>query len=130
MIFPKPLTCHRKNLIFGFGTIKKLIKTGVFHFLIPVFGKEALVLTLRSKQLFFTCILSMVMVAIIPLAAQASDYGAQDLTLGSRGSAVTLLQKDLSGLGFYSNSIDGWFGPKTYDAVISFQKSQGLKGMG
>ena len=56
-------------------------------------------LTLRSKQLFFTCILSMVMVAIIPLAAQASDYGAQDLTLGSRGSAVTLLQKDLSGLG-------------------------------
>jgi peptidoglycan hydrolase-like protein with peptidoglycan-binding domain len=85
------------------------------------------VLTLRSKQLFFTCILFMVMVAIIPLAAQASDYGAQDLTLGSRGSAVTLLQKDLSGLGFYSNSIDGWFGPKTYDAVISFQKSQGLK---
>ncbi|KUG04038.1 hypothetical protein ASZ90_018564 [hydrocarbon metagenome] len=59
--------------------------------------------------------------------AQASDYGAQDLALGSQGSAVSLLQKDLTGLGLYTNSIDGWFGPKTHDAVVSFQKSQGLK---
>jgi peptidoglycan hydrolase-like protein with peptidoglycan-binding domain len=84
-------------------------------------------LTLRCKQLFFWCVLALLMVAIIPLPAGASDYGAQDLTLGSRGSAVSQLQKDLAGLGFYTNGVDGWFGPKTHDAVVGFQKSRDLK---
>ncbi len=84
-------------------------------------------LALRCRQMFFWCVLTLLMVVIIPLAAQASDYGTEDLTLGSRGSEVGQLQKDLTELGFYTNSIDEWFGPKTYDAVVSFQKSQGLK---
>lgn len=84
-------------------------------------------LTLRCKKLFVYCILALLMVAIMPLPAPASDYGTQDLSLGSRGSAVSQVQKDLAGLGFYQHSIDGWFGPKTHDAVVSFQKSQGLK---
>jgi len=84
-------------------------------------------LTSRCKQFIFCSILNLLIVAIIPLSALASDYGAKDLTLGSRSEAVSQLQKDLNELGFYSNSIDGWFGPKTYDAVISFQASQGLK---
>ena len=83
--------------------------------------------TLRCKQLFLLGILALLMVAIIPLPAQASDYGTQNLTLGSQGSAVSQLQADLTGLGFYTNSIDGSFGPKTYNAVVNFQKSQGLK---
>jgi peptidoglycan hydrolase-like protein with peptidoglycan-binding domain len=70
------------------------------------------------------------MVTIIPLSAQASDYGTQDLILGSRGSAVSQLQKDLTGLGFNTHGIDGWFGPNTYDAVVNFQKSQQLKADG
>ncbi|PKM76088.1 MAG: hypothetical protein CVU90_14295 [Firmicutes bacterium HGW-Firmicutes-15] len=86
-------------------------------------------LTLRCKQLIFGGILALLIV-IIPLSAQASDYGAQDLTLGSRGSSVSQLQKDLTGLGFYTNSIDGSFGPKTYNAVVNFQKSRGLKADG
>lgn len=84
-------------------------------------------LTLRCKQLFFGGILALLMFAIIPLSAQASDYGTKDLTLGSRGSAVSQLQKDLTGLGFYTLSIDGSFGPKTYDSVENFQKAKGLK---
>ncbi|MEN6349872.1 MAG: peptidoglycan-binding protein [Syntrophomonas sp.] len=84
-------------------------------------------LTLRCRQLFYLCILALLMVAIIPWTAQASDYGTEDLTLGSRGPDVGQLQKDLAQLGFYANSIDEWFGSKTYDAVISFQESQGLK---
>ncbi len=84
-------------------------------------------LTLRCKRWFFGCIFALLMVAVLSWPAHASDYGAQDLTLGSQGSAVSLLQKDLTRLGFYTNGIDGWFGPKTYDAVVSFQKSQGLK---
>ncbi|MGI6468403.1 MAG: hypothetical protein GXZ09_08515 [Syntrophomonadaceae bacterium] len=59
--------------------------------------------------------------------AATAAYGTRDLSLGSQGSAVTQLQKDLASLGFYSNSIDGSFGPKTHAAVVSFQKSQGLK---
>ena len=47
--------------------------------------------------------------------------------MGSQGQAVTQLQTDLSTLGFYTNSIDGRFGQKTHDAVVAFQKSQGLK---
>ena len=84
-------------------------------------------LTFRCKQLLFGGILALLMAAIIPLSAQASDYGTQNLTLGSRGSAVSQLQQDLTGLGFYTNSIDGSFGPKTQGAVMNFQKSQGLK---
>ncbi len=84
-------------------------------------------LTLRCKQLFLLGILALLMVAIIPLPAQASDYGTQNLTLGSQGSSVSHLQTDLTGLGFYTNSIDGSFGPKTQGAVMNFQKSQGLK---
>jgi len=84
-------------------------------------------LTLRCKKLFIWSILALLLVAAIPLPAQASDYGTKDLILGSRGSDVSQLQTDLAGLGFYTNSIDGWFGPKTYNAVVNFQKSQGLK---
>ncbi|HZK43871.1 MAG TPA: peptidoglycan-binding domain-containing protein [Syntrophomonadaceae bacterium] len=84
-------------------------------------------LTLRCRQLFAITILALLMVSITALSAQASDYGTKDLTLDSKGSAVSQLQKDLTELGFYRNSIDGWFGPKTYDAVVSFQKKQKLK---
>ncbi len=84
-------------------------------------------LTLRCKELFICFILAFLMLAIIPLPTQASDYGTQDLAFGTRGTAVSQLQKDLTGLGYYTYSIDGQFGPKTYDAVMLFQKSEGLK---
>ncbi|NLB53289.1 MAG: hypothetical protein GX808_10220 [Syntrophomonadaceae bacterium] len=84
-------------------------------------------LTLRCKGLFICCIFALLMLALLPVPTQASDYGTQDLTLGARGSAVSQLQDDLTALGFYTYSIDGWFGSKTYDAVVKFQKSQKLK---
>jgi peptidoglycan hydrolase-like protein with peptidoglycan-binding domain len=84
-------------------------------------------LTLRNKIWFFCCILVLLIFAVTPFPVQASDYGTQDLILGSQGSAVNQLQKDLASLGFYTYKIDGSFGPKTYDAVVGFQKIQGLK---
>ena len=84
-------------------------------------------LILRSKQSFIVGLLVILMLTLIPLPALASDYGTRDLVQGSQGTAVTQLQKDLNGLGFYSYSIDGDFGPRTRDAVISFQKSRELK---
>ncbi len=49
------------------------------------------------------------------------------LKQGSRGSAVTKLQDNLRSLGFYNNKSTGYYGPITKNAVIKFQKSQGLK---
>ncbi|PAX51888.1 peptidoglycan-binding domain-containing protein [Brunnivagina elsteri] len=45
---------------------------------------------------------------------------------GSRGQEVVKLQEGLKKLNFYSGAIDGIFGVGTKDAVIKFQRSQGL----
>jgi lipoprotein-anchoring transpeptidase ErfK/SrfK len=47
------------------------------------------------------------------------------LRLGSHGSAVVTLQKQLTALHYFDvGSIDGVFGPNTYHAVVAFQKVQ------
>jgi len=43
-----------------------------------------------------------------------------------RGAKITEIQQKLHGLGFNSGIVDGIFGPKTYAAVLSFQRAQGL----
>ncbi|MBF2018442.1 MAG: peptidoglycan-binding protein [Rivularia sp. T60_A2020_040] len=45
---------------------------------------------------------------------------------GSRGQEVVKLQEGLKKLNFYSGAIDGVFGSATKDAVIKFQRAQGL----
>ena len=49
---------------------------------------------------------------------------------GSRGNEVRQIQTKLKQLGYYKNSIDGIYGSDTKKAVISFQKSCGLKADG
>ena len=49
---------------------------------------------------------------------------------GSKGQEVKDLQTRLSALGFYSGEIDGEFGPGTKEAVIAFQKTNGLEADG
>lgn len=46
---------------------------------------------------------------------------------GSRGDTVRRVQERLSQYGYYSGTVDGVFGQKTYDAVIWFQKNNGLR---
>ncbi|MDD4801931.1 MAG: peptidoglycan-binding protein [Syntrophomonas sp.] len=81
--------------------------------------------TLRSRQLFFVGVLLLLLVAV-PLTAQANEYGSQNMSWGSRGTYVTQLQLDLTRLGFNTYGVDGIFGPNTYNAVVNFQKNQGL----
>ena len=50
--------------------------------------------------------------------------------MGSRSEEVKKIQSVLKSKGFYNGSIDGIFGTKTKNAVISFQKSKGLKADG
>lgn len=49
------------------------------------------------------------------------------LKLGSRGTAVSQVQQDLKGLGYFNyHQATGYFGTITQDAVKAFQKSRGL----
>lgn len=45
---------------------------------------------------------------------------------GSSGKYVTLLQNMLKQLGFYTSTVDGYFGFVTKSAVIAFQKSENI----
>jgi len=49
------------------------------------------------------------------------------LKMGSKGDAVSDLQKKLTSLGYYKYRVTGYFGSITRDAVIRFQKSKGLQ---
>jgi len=82
---------------------------------------------LRRHNVLLWSIAALLVIAVVPLPVYAGDYGTEDLTLDSQGPAVSQLQKDLAELGYYKGSIDGWFGPKTMEAVKSFQKANGLK---
>lgn len=50
--------------------------------------------------------------------------------MGSRSDEVKSIQKILKSKGYYSGSVDGIFGTKTKNAVIAFQKDNGLKADG
>lgn len=52
------------------------------------------------------------------------------LSVGSSGREVAFLQRRLTGIGFGLGAIDGIFGNKTLQALISFQRSAGLEPTG
>lgn len=52
------------------------------------------------------------------------------LKQGSKGSEVKEVQRRLKLWGYYNGSVDGVFGASTKNAVISFQKKNGLKADG
>lgn len=58
-------------------------------------------------------------------AGTVSNIGPQ-LQYGSRGSDVKALQTALKEMGYYSDSIDGKFGPNTKAAVMAFQRNEGI----
>lgn len=48
------------------------------------------------------------------------------LTMGSRGERVALIQQRLKEWGYYTGAVDGIFGRGTYNAVVRFQRQNGL----
>src|SRR5690606_25982808 len=52
------------------------------------------------------------------------------LRKGSRGSQVITLQKRLNELGYNAGTADGIFGSRTYNAVVAFQRANGLSADG
>ena len=62
--------------------------------------------------------------------AQGAVCAAAVLRQGSRGGEVKEVQRRLKQWGYYSGSVDGVFGAGTKNAVIAFQKKNGLKADG
>ena len=60
-------------------------------------------------------------------ALMANGSGALALSkLGTSGEEVRQIQTKLKNWGYYTGAVDGLYGPSTRDAVVSFQKKNGL----
>ena len=69
------------------------------------------------------------LIALLALAALlcvTCSASAATLTLGSRGERVALIQQRLKTWGYYTGAVDGIFGRDTYNAVVRFQRQNGL----
>ncbi len=83
---------------------------------------------LRSKQALLILLLSLVMYALFPIKSLMA--AETNLYWGSSGAAVTQVQQSLADKGYFSENPNGVFGPKTYDAVVRFQRDAGLPATG
>jgi len=66
------------------------------------------------------------MLAIVCTTVQIAEASAV-LSWGSRGEQVRTMQVKLRQWGYYSGTADGIFGKMTYDAVVLFQRRNGLR---
>jgi peptidoglycan hydrolase-like protein with peptidoglycan-binding domain len=61
----------------------------------------------------------------VPLQSKAANGGPPTLRMGSRGSWVTTMQRELNSVG-YATSLDGQFGSRTVRVVNQFKGAHGL----
>lgn len=66
--------------------------------------------------------LLVVTLALLAVAALCAPVVA----MGSRGEKVALIQQTLKQWGYYTGEVDGNFGRGTYNAVVAFQRKNGL----
>jgi peptidoglycan hydrolase-like protein with peptidoglycan-binding domain len=64
-----------------------------------------------------------------PTAISAGVF-TRTLTLKSTGEEVRQLQMRLQALGYFDEAVTGFFGPITRDAVVAFQRAEGLEPVG
>lgn len=65
-------------------------------------------------------LLTLMVLLLIPQGSQAI------VAWGSQGEQVRLIQQKLKEYGYFSSIVDGVYGQETYDAVIWFQRKNGL----
>lgn len=80
-------------------------------------------LSSRLLQTVAILLINAVFLCLFSLRTQTTEVLSQ---LGSRGSEVRTIQTKLKNWGYFFDKVDGIYGPKTRDAVIWFQKSNGL----
>ena len=66
------------------------------------------------------------LLALLLLLSALTSGSAAVLAWGSRGEQVALVQQKLREYGYLSQEADGVFGRNTYNAVIAFQRKNGL----
>ncbi|HHV16459.1 MAG TPA: hypothetical protein GXX58_07785 [Gelria sp.] len=80
-----------------------------------------------SKKIIFpVVILSFLFTGLILFNAGQAVAAEGNLSIGSRGNTVVQVQQALNSKGYWCGTADGIFGPKTYSAVIRFQREAGL----
>ena len=67
--------------------------------------------------------LALTLLLLLPALQEGS---AAVLAMGSRGEKVVLIQQALKKWGYLTGEVDGNFGRATYNAVVSFQRKNGL----
>ena len=76
----------------------------------------------------FACLLFCALVLLCPFAwAEDESAGYEPLSYGAQGEHVTLIQQQLSNLGYYTGKVSGNFLDGTRAAVRKFQKDYGLE---
>lgn len=71
------------------------------------------------------CALSLVLLCLAALALSVAS-AAPVIAMGTRSERVALIQQRLKQWGYYTGSVDGSFGRGTHNAVIAFQRQNGL----
>ena len=74
--------------------------------------------------LAFSCTALVSVVAVKPTTQTV--YAVQVLKQGSRGNDVKTMQQKLKNWGYYKGAVDGIFGSQTKQAVLYFQRKNGL----
>ena len=101
-------------------------------------GKSGRGVAKKKLRIFIALTMTFIIMIIsfTDISGISSSYNAESdpqsvlSQYGSRGNEVRQIQTKLKELGFYNGSIDGIYGNNTKKAVISFQKSRGLKADG
>lgn len=70
--------------------------------------------------------LSVLLLLTLLLTLTLTSAQGATLTMGSRGERVALIQQRLKDWGYYTGAVDGVFGRGTYNAVVRFQRKNGL----
>ncbi len=74
---------------------------------------------MKLKKLILLFIIFSIIVGLFSISFSLSKYG-------SRGEEVKKIQTKLKNWGYYSGSVDGIYGSKTFEAVKKFQRKNGL----
>lgn len=77
----------------------------------------------RVWEILAIILLNLFILSLFPTVDTTSDALSK---VGSRGDEVRQIQTKLKNWGYFSDKVDGIFGPKTRDAVVWFQKKNGL----
>ncbi|MDP2705531.1 MAG: peptidoglycan-binding protein [Patescibacteria group bacterium] len=64
------------------------------------------------------------------LPVSNTTSATSELSQGSEGEAVRVLQQKLKELGFFSAGVTGYFGPITHASVVAFQNAKGIDPIG